>query len=83
MEYVEGERLDDYCTHRCLTSRQRLDLFRKVCAAVSYAHQHLVIHRDLKIAQLGPENPRSKEAAARLAMYNIVRQAEAAAIKSR
>ena len=27
---------------------QRLALFRKVCAAVAYAHQHLVIHRDIK-----------------------------------
>ena len=24
------------------------DLFREVCAAVSYAHQHLVVHRDIK-----------------------------------
>jgi serine/threonine-protein kinase len=23
-------------------------LFRKICAAVHFAHQHLVIHRDLK-----------------------------------
>ena len=27
---------------------QRLNLFREVCAAVSYAHRHLVIHRDIK-----------------------------------
>ena len=31
-----------------LNTQQRLDLFRKVCAAVTYAHQNLVIHRDLK-----------------------------------
>ena len=30
----------------------RLVLFRKVCAAVSHAHQHLVIHRDLKPANI-------------------------------
>ena len=49
MEYVAGERLDDYCrdTSR-LTIAQRLEIFRKICAAVSYAHQNLVIHRDLK-----------------------------------
>ena len=29
---------------------RRLRLFREVCAAVQYAHQHLVIHRDLKPA---------------------------------
>ena len=32
--------------------RERLALFRKVCAAVSYAHQNLVIHRDLKPANI-------------------------------
>src|ERR1700682_1445102 len=57
MEYVEGERLDSHCeAHRldsyCQLHRlmipERLQLFRKICAAVSYAHQHLVIHRDLK-----------------------------------
>ena len=25
-----------------------MQLFLQVCAAVSYAHQHLVVHRDLK-----------------------------------
>ena len=48
MEYVEGERLDSYCESRHLSIRERLELFRKICSAVSYAHQHLVIHRDLK-----------------------------------
>ena len=48
MEYVAGERLDSYCDLHQLTIRQRLELFRKICAAVAYAHQHLVIHRDLK-----------------------------------
>jgi eukaryotic-like serine/threonine-protein kinase len=48
MEYVEGVRIDEYCHARSLSMRARLELFRKVCAAVHYAHQHLVIHRDLK-----------------------------------
>ena len=48
MEYVEGERLDSFCDLRQLSVPQRLQLFRKICAAVAYAHQHLVIHRDLK-----------------------------------
>ncbi len=52
MEYVEGERLDQYCYTRKLTIPARLDLFRKVCSAVTYAHQHLVIHRDLKPANI-------------------------------
>lgn len=48
MEYVEGARIDEYCNAQALSTTARLELFRKVCAAVQYAHQHLVIHRDLK-----------------------------------
>jgi non-specific serine/threonine protein kinase/serine/threonine-protein kinase len=48
MDYVEGQRLDRHCDENRLSVRERLELFRKVCAAVAYAHQHLVIHRDLK-----------------------------------
>ncbi|HEY2712724.1 MAG TPA: serine/threonine-protein kinase [Chthoniobacterales bacterium] len=48
MEYIEGTRLDHYCQEHQLLISQRLALFRKVCGAVAYAHQHLVIHRDIK-----------------------------------
>jgi eukaryotic-like serine/threonine-protein kinase len=48
MEYVEGVRLDRYCEARQLSIREKLELFRKICGAVHFAHQHLVIHRDLK-----------------------------------
>ena len=52
MEYVAGERLDDYCSQRQLGLAERLQLFRKICSAVAYAHQHLIIHRDLKPANI-------------------------------
>src|SRR6185503_12022801 len=52
MEYVEGLPIDDYCDEHQLSITQRLELFRQVCAAVSYAHRHLVIHRDLKPSNL-------------------------------
>jgi non-specific serine/threonine protein kinase/serine/threonine-protein kinase len=48
MEYVEGEPIDEYCRARGLGVRERLGLFRQVCAAVSYAHRRLIVHRDLK-----------------------------------
>ncbi len=48
MEYVEGQPLYLYCDEHKLTIVQRLKLFREVCAAVQYAHENLVIHRDLK-----------------------------------
>ncbi len=35
-------------TQKALDVTARLQLFRQVCAAVSYAHRHAVIHRDLK-----------------------------------
>ncbi|HEY0458382.1 MAG TPA: tetratricopeptide repeat protein [Pyrinomonadaceae bacterium] len=48
MEYVEGLPLDEYCSNHKLDLNQRLDLFRKVSAAVNFAHRNLVVHRDLK-----------------------------------
>lgn len=48
MEYVAGEPIDDYCDKRHLSTRERLQLFVKVCEAVSYAHERKIIHRDIK-----------------------------------
>jgi eukaryotic-like serine/threonine-protein kinase len=48
MELVEGLPVDQYCDHHRLTIDQRLALFQKICAAVQYAHQSLLVHRDLK-----------------------------------
>lgn len=48
MEYVAGRPLDQYASERDLSLTLRLRLFRTICAAVTYAHQHLIIHRDIK-----------------------------------
>lgn len=48
MEYVEGQPIDSFCNERKLSVSDRLRLFRSVCAAVQYAHQNMVVHRDLK-----------------------------------
>ncbi len=48
MEYVEGLPIDQYCDTYRLSVTERLELFRDVCAAVTYAHRHTVIHRDIK-----------------------------------
>ena len=48
MEYVEGSPINRYCNEHNLSTQQRLKLFCTVCDAVQYAHQHLVIHRDIK-----------------------------------
>lgn len=48
MEYVDGLPITEYCDEKRCTIPERLALFRKVCAAVQYAHKKLIIHRDLK-----------------------------------
>jgi eukaryotic-like serine/threonine-protein kinase len=48
MELVEGQRIDEYCQTHKLSVSERLNLFLQICSAVGYAHQHLIIHRDIK-----------------------------------
>ena len=49
MEYIPGARtLIEYAASRKLGTRERLDLFSKVCDAVHHGHQKGIIHRDLK-----------------------------------
>ncbi|HEU5208395.1 MAG TPA: protein kinase, partial [Longimicrobiales bacterium] len=52
MEYVEGERLDEWCDVRRLDVDARVRLFLDVCAAVEHVQDRLVVHRDLKPANL-------------------------------
>ena len=48
MEYVDGIPITNFCDHAKLSVRQRIELFLKVCGALHFAHQNLVVHRDLK-----------------------------------
>jgi WD40 repeat protein/tRNA A-37 threonylcarbamoyl transferase component Bud32 len=48
MELVRGIRITDYCDQNNLTTKERLDLFIKVCQAIQHAHQKGIIHRDIK-----------------------------------
>jgi serine/threonine protein kinase len=49
MEWVEGCDLAEMIRDRGkLELREALELFRWICSAVGYAHQHSVIHRDIK-----------------------------------
>jgi serine/threonine-protein kinase len=48
MEYVDGIPIDEHCEAHNLSTEARLNLFLEACSAVQFAHQNLVIHRDLK-----------------------------------
>src|SRR5437016_1836287 len=48
MELIDGLPITEYCDKHRLSVEARVSLFRMVCSAVHYAHQHLVIHRDIK-----------------------------------
>jgi tetratricopeptide (TPR) repeat protein len=48
MEYVAGVPITNYCDNHRLSTRERLDLFVRVCEGVQHAHQKAIIHRDLK-----------------------------------
>jgi eukaryotic-like serine/threonine-protein kinase len=48
MEYVDGIALDAYCETGRLSLPERLRLFLDICSAIEYAHQRLVVHRDIK-----------------------------------
>lgn len=48
MEFIEGQPINEYCAANQLSIADRIKLFRQVCSAVQYAHQKLVVHRDIK-----------------------------------
>jgi len=48
LEYVRGQRIDEYCDSRQLGIEARIRLFLDVAGAVSFAHSHLIVHRDIK-----------------------------------
>lgn len=52
MEAVEGSLLLDYCAQKGLDVRERVQLLRRLLAAVAHAHERLLIHRDIKPANV-------------------------------
>jgi serine/threonine-protein kinase len=48
LEYVPGERIDEYCNSHALGVQARIRLLLDVLDALVHAHTNLVIHRDIK-----------------------------------
>jgi len=48
MKFVEGGQLDEVVKHTPLSIRQAVELIAKVARTVHYAHEHGILHRDIK-----------------------------------
>lgn len=48
LEYVEGQRIDEYCRSRKLSLPARVQLLLPIIEAVAHAHARQIVHRDLK-----------------------------------
>lgn len=53
MRWIDGEDLPDWLATQRIGLAARVAMFAEVVGAVAYAHQHLVVHRDIK-----PDNVR-------------------------
>ena len=49
MEYIDGETIDEYIKqNRKLSVEESLKITKEVCSALSYMHEHKMLHLDLK-----------------------------------
>jgi len=69
MQYVEGQTINDYAA---LHPSEVIELFLKLCSAVQFARQNLVIHRDLKPSNI-LRQPRPHLLTQRLAIQALAR----------
>ena len=52
MEFIDGVPIDQYCRTQKLDQAAILRLFVQACSAVAFAHRQLIVHCDLKPANL-------------------------------
>lgn len=48
MEWLEGETLDDVINREKISLTRIVSIFQQICSAFTFAHQHSVIHLDIK-----------------------------------
>jgi len=48
MKFIEGGQLDEVVKHTPISIRQAVELVSKVARTVHYAHEHGILHRDIK-----------------------------------
>src|SRR6201989_2711700 len=48
MKFVEGGQLDEVVKHTPISGRQGVELIAKIARTVHYAHEHGILHRDIK-----------------------------------
>lgn len=48
MEFLDGDPIDVWCNKHNYTIEERVKIFGKACRAIQFAHQHMVVHRDIK-----------------------------------
>ena len=81
MEYVEGEPIDVYAVRHGLGVAGRLRLFQQVCAAVQYAHQNLVVHRDIKPGNILVTGPSGQAGTPKLLDFGIAKLLKSDALR--
>jgi serine/threonine protein kinase len=48
MEYVDGLPIDEYLKSKPLSNYEKIQLFLRICEAINYAHNRLILHLDIK-----------------------------------